>query len=920
MASNTPLKEMPTSDAANKPFLKLPKPTNGKAAAYPQSSPIVSEGRLHALTKDLPSKFSSFGEFVRLRASEREKATPGLSPWQPLPPIERGFTSTENVKPGPGLTSSRFTSMSSPVGNRLQSWPTELPRTNFKSTENLKPINSQANSRVVPISSPASNKLHALQVNLPKTNLSSAEKVNPLSGNAASGFVVMSSQADNAFGRFLGPDLPLPQTYDGLANPSQIKKESLKQEPAPLLASTGTRNNPIDLDSDDSFEIECELNTEDNSQIPLTVLVKALPPLGQAMPPIQTSNVPAQKVASLPPTNTSLVGELSQFTFRSSPLKQQTKFTQYEPIIVSSRTVASAEKAPTKSSVTMTANFPSTNGVGGKRKHNSISREDELTNYREFLNEGIPKRTALIAGGSREEMKTTPLISWSALEAAETQQSRSTIPRSNVETQNSIFPQYGLLGHVVSEQQSSDDSTSNSDIAKGNIDPVFLNTNAPWSMFICGSQGSGKSHTLACVLESCLLPEPKLGKLPAPLAGLVMHFDGAEQQEKGAQAACLCEKVKTRVLVSPSNLFNMRRRYLDNFEGWSNMASNGIISDTRNITVEPFYLSSKHLNTERIMRLMGVNSEKNDVLYAHIIYKVLRERSFQIAESGEFNWLAFKKRLEAEDLNGSQRAVLRVRFDLVESFMRSETKLGIKEVTLRGKRGKPRGTAQRSFVERTLHDDIAEYDLFAGSPGELTVVDLSDPMIDAETACVLFEIALSLFVSRTSVSKVVALDEAHAYMRQTSPAAMALTNRLISNVREQRHRAVRVIVATQEPTINTALLDLCSISVVHRFSSPEWYSVVKKHLAAVGLAEVLSSGDENMVGGEKAKKGMELLKEIVRLQVGESLLFCPTAGLAVDENGSVKRLHENYVKFRTRPRLTVDGGKSKMAEKALMLI
>lgn len=34
-----------------------------------------------------------------------------------------------------------------------------------------------------------------------------------------------------------------------------------------------------------------------------------------------------------------------------------------------------------------------------------------------------------------------------------------------------------------------------------NSDPrVFLNGNAPWSAFICGLQGSGKSHTLACML------------------------------------------------------------------------------------------------------------------------------------------------------------------------------------------------------------------------------------------------------------------------------------------------------------------------------------------------------------------------------------------------------------------------------------
>jgi hypothetical protein len=220
----------------------------------------------------------------------------------------------------------------------------------------------------------------------------------------------------------------------------------------------------------------------------------------------------------------------------------------------------------------------------------------------------------------------------------------------------------------------------------------------------------------------------------------------------------------------------------------------------------------------------------------------------------------------------------------------------------------------KTVVTRTLiSEPSTAEDIFAGKPGELTVIDLSDPMLDAESACVLFDIALSLFVSHTNVAKVIALDEAHAYMRQNSAAAGILTARLVSNVREQRHRAVRVVIATQEPTINTDLLDLCSVSVVHRFTSPEWYGIIRKHLAAVGLAEAMKKGEFHDIEDGKAPKKMELLKEIVRLQVGESLLFCPTAALSLDVNAEIKRLNEGYVKFRTRPRLTADGGRSRMA-------
>lgn len=52
-----------------------------------------------------------------------------------------------------------------------------------------------------------------------------------------------------------------------------------------------------------------------------------------------------------------------------------------------------------------------------------------------------------------------------------------------------ILPQYGLLGGCS--------LASSPKVA----DPrLFLNTNVPFSAFICGVQGSGKSHTTACII------------------------------------------------------------------------------------------------------------------------------------------------------------------------------------------------------------------------------------------------------------------------------------------------------------------------------------------------------------------------------------------------------------------------------------
>ena len=58
----------------------------------------------------------------------------------------------------------------------------------------------------------------------------------------------------------------------------------------------------------------------------------------------------------------------------------------------------------------------------------------------------------------------------------------------------SIFPQYSLLGECRLAGQSSLWPASENDRR------LFHNTNIPFSAFICGLQGSGKSHTLSCIL------------------------------------------------------------------------------------------------------------------------------------------------------------------------------------------------------------------------------------------------------------------------------------------------------------------------------------------------------------------------------------------------------------------------------------
>lgn len=120
-------------------------------------------------------------------------------------------------------------------------------------------------------------------------------------------------------------------------------------------------------------------------------------------------------------------------------------------------------------------------------------------------------------------------------------------------------PQYGLLGGVKSIEASSSPSAENEILKK---DPrLFFNVSSPSSTFICGSQGSGKSHTLSCILEGCLIIS-KAGKLQKPLTAVVFHYDTFICDNGGSpcEAAFLAShsNIKVRVLCAPTNLITIQ--------------------------------------------------------------------------------------------------------------------------------------------------------------------------------------------------------------------------------------------------------------------------------------------------------------------------------------------------------------------------
>lgn len=192
----------------------------------------------------------------------------------------------------------------------------------------------------------------------------------------------------------------------------------------------------------------------------------------------------------------------------------------------------------------------------------------------------------------QQEIQTAPIFSSHV---------HTAIANGSVDIQTAhgnIFPQYGLLGM---RQKTVNANEVTDPVPEPHQNLIYTNTNAPWSAFICGSQGGGKSHTLSCLLENALLSTGPAAVLPNPLAGLVFHYDNftSHSSSQLCEAAYLCSSgVPVRVLVSPSNVWAMKRIY-------SNLP--GLPKGCPGPQVIPLYISEKQLNVTNMMTLMSVD-------------------------------------------------------------------------------------------------------------------------------------------------------------------------------------------------------------------------------------------------------------------------------------------------------------------------
>lgn len=246
----------------------------------------------------------------------------------------------------------------------------------------------------------------------------------------------------------------------------------------------------------------------------------------------------------------------------------------------------------------------------GKTDRNSpaIDEWDLNHEYHDTLIQSEAGKSAHI-----EECKNTPLFS---VEVAK---------RLTAQLGGSPFPQYGLLAKeekVYSNDDTSDEAvTDAAEEAKKDEkedNRIFMNMNAPLSAFICGSQGSGKSHTLSCMLESAL-KDSRLGKLAQPMAGIVFHFDRFSRwsNHEPCEAAYLCSTgFPVNVLVPMTSIGLIEKSY---------KSLQGLPADGPRPVVSPLLLREEHLDVSTMMTLMKVDPENGGpALYMEVCHPKCR--------------------------------------------------------------------------------------------------------------------------------------------------------------------------------------------------------------------------------------------------------------------------------------------------------
>lgn len=393
---------------------------------------------------------------------------------------------------------------------------------------------------------------------------------------------------------------------------------------------------------------------------------------------------------------------------------------------------------------------------------------------------------------------------------------------------NGDSPQYGVLGKMTSN---------------GRIIGLDLNECNTISLF--GVQGAGKSYTIGSITEMVLRQFSNVNKLPAPMASVIFHYsdsmdyapeftsmvypnDEAGQlaklkDEYGAEPGC----IKDVVLLAPESQVETRK------------------AEYPDIDIHPIGFDSSELSVKDWMFLLGAMG--NDSTYIKELKQIMKACRYDMSLANIRNGVA-----NSDHMSSSQRSLAEQKLDFAEEYICDGNKL-------------------QQYLK----------------PGRLIIVDLRDEFIEKDEALGLFVVMLNIFSSVMKVdgrafNKFIVFDEAHKYMNNKE-----LVGSITTAIREMRHKGVSIMIASQDPmSLPTEIIELSSIVVMHRFSSPAWVKHVQK---AITPLQTLTA------------------TEMAALGSGEAYIWANKA--------SDKSITQRPIKISIRPRVTKHGGETIQAVK-----
>jgi DNA helicase HerA-like ATPase len=385
-----------------------------------------------------------------------------------------------------------------------------------------------------------------------------------------------------------------------------------------------------------------------------------------------------------------------------------------------------------------------------------------------------------------------------------------------------MTPQFGVLGRSGTQSVA--------------IDLTGCNT-----ISLFGVQGFGKSYTLGVIAEMASLQNEGVNVLPSPLATVLFHFHKSDAYEPEYVTAVKPNRKTSEVdrlladygakpaglrdvlLLAPEAKVEARRQ------------------EYPGLAVEPIKFSSAELGAESWKFLLGAYG--NDALYVRQLVAIMRRHRQGLTLD------TFRQEITNAQLPTAAQRLAEDRLALAEPYIDDTRRLG---ELLR--------------------------------PGRTVIVDLRDEWIEKDEALGLFVVMLRIFAASrfegNEFNKLVVFDEAHKYISESD-----LISQVVETIREMRHQATSVIIASQDPlSVPRAIIELTSVLILHRMTSPQWL----KHLrgAIVSLNDVQDAA-------------------VTSLSPGEALVWA--------QRSTDKRFTLRPQKVSIRPRFTQHGGGTKTA-------